>query len=94
MAGERFLVGLPRAWLSIHKRLWYTIKGHSCFKDLCLRVCVFVCLNLQDLARLGNGPVVQTPHYRHSTIVHVVVRTVGLETKSGKMVSVFPTPIL
>lgn len=32
-----------------------------------------VCLYLQVLARLTNGPVVQTLHYRHNTVVHVVV---------------------
>ena len=36
-----------------------------------MSLCVFVCLNLQALARLANanGPVVQVPHYRHRTIL-------------------------
>ena len=39
-------------------------------------VCVSVCLNL--LAWLMDGPVVQVPHHKGSTVVYVVVRTVQL----------------
>ena len=58
--------GLAGAWLSLYKLSLKTIKGafleHSCFKDdPCLCLCAFGCLNLQALAWLTNGPVVQVP---------------------------------
>ena len=64
MAVEWFLVGLAGAGLSVKDPYisgsGIQLRRHCCFKDdPCLGLCVFVCLNLQGLARLGNGPVVQ-----------------------------------
>ena len=42
-----------------------------------------VCFNLQPLAQLANSLLVQTVHYRHSTIVHVVQVLQDRNTRSS-----------
>ena len=48
-----------------------------------MALCVFVCLNLQALAWLMDGPLVQAPQYRCSIIVHKVLQMVPLSLSSS-----------
>ena len=77
MTGKWFLVGLAGAWLSIYKRLWYTIKGAFLFQEWPMSL--FVCLGV--FKSPGPCPAWEWSYsagstLKASTIIHVVVLTV------------------